>query len=415
MHKKALYSTFLFLIIFFLILLLPSLQLWQWGFWYHFDHVRINTIIANGLGYLCIFFVLWQFKHFAGINVFSFIIPTVTLIYLLIFSYFIFTRLGYSRHVLLTGYSLNLIYYFLWESFLQKYQIPIYALLPFGRAKTLITASVPHIKIHVLNSCNLNRIAVRGVIADLHSPELDKAWEKFLAQCTLHHIPVFHIKQFTETVTGRIQIDHLSENQFGSLLPSPFYMISKRLIDIIIVLFTLPLTLNIMLLTAIAIKLESKGLVFFTQNRVGQGNKDFKIYKFRSMTIDAENDGAMLAQSNDMRITKVGIWIRKTRIDELPQIWNVLKGDMSLIGPRPEQRTFVNQFEESIPFYIYRHAVKPGMTGWAQVMQGYASNEDETLVKIQYDFYYIKHFSFWLDILILLKTFRVIITGFGAK
>ena len=116
-----------------------------------------------------------------------------------------------------------------------------------------------------------------------------------------------------------------------------------------------------------------------------------------------------------MRITRVGKFIRKTRLDEIPQFINVLKGEMSLIGPRPEQRAFVTQFEKDMPFYAYRHVVKPGITGWAQVVQGYAADADDTQVKIAYDFYYIKHFSYWLDLLIVLKTIRTILTGFGAR
>lgn len=122
-----------------------------------------------------------------------------------------------------------------------------------------------------------------------------------------------------------------------------------------------------------------------------------------------------LAATDDDRITHVGAFIRKTRLDELPQLWNVFKGDMSLIGPRPEQRAFVDCFDHEIPFYIYRHVVRPGITGWAQVMQGYAGDTDETCIKIQHDFYYIKHFSLWLDILIAFKTVRIILTGWGAR
>lgn len=403
---------------FLILVLLPPLELWHWGFWreYDLDNVRINTITANATAYLIITFTLWQFKRFAGTNILSFIIPSITIIYLTVFSFFIFTRLGYSRHVLLTGYGLNLAYFFIMHFLIQKYQTFSYAVLPFTSIEYLNKNKHIHkIQFISLKQPSLGNLKVRGIIADLHSNQLDKIWGKFLAQCALEHIPVLHIKQIQETLTGRIQIEHLSENQFGSLLPSPFYMAIKRILDIIIIAITLPFTLFLMAMVAVAIKLESKGSVIFTQKRVGLRNEDFKIYKFRSMTIDAENDGAKFAQNYDIRITKVGAWIRKTRIDELPQIWNVLMGDMSLIGPRPEQRAFVNQFEENIPFYIYRHIVRPGMTGWAQVMQGYASNEDDTTIKIQYDFYYIKHFSFWLDILIFLKTIRVIITGFGAK
>ena len=130
---------------------------------------------------------------------------------------------------------------------------------------------------------------------------------------------------------------------------------------------------------------------------------------------DSEKHGAQMATTNDMRVTRVGKFIRKTRIDELPQFFNVLKGDMSLIGPRPEQKVFVDQFEQEIPFYNYRHIVKPGITGWAQVTHGYAGDADETRVKIEHDFYYIKHISFSLDILIVFKTIKTMLTGFGAR
>ena len=153
----------------------------------------------------------------------------------------------------------------------------------------------------------------------------------------------------------------------------------------------------------------------FIQNRVGKGNKDFRIYKFRSMSKDSEAAGAQFAQCGDMRVTRVGKVIRKLRIDELPQFFNVLKGDMSLIGPRPEQRTFVDQFEREIPFYMYRHIVRPGISGWAQVVHGYAADTDDTRIKIEHDFYYIKHFSLWLDVLIVFKTIKTILTGFGAR
>ncbi|MEG1411351.1 MAG: sugar transferase [Terrisporobacter sp.] len=400
-----------------LILFTPSLQLWEWGFWNYLDHVRINTMIANSIAYISITFILWRFQNFAGTNVQIYILPTITIIYALVFTYFLFTRFGYSRYVLLGSFILHILWFFITNFLFKKHKIEQFAVLPFGKANLLLNLKIKHgFKFFTLKKPELtNTYKLKGIIADLNTPELTYEWEKFLAKCTLNHIPVYHSKQIIESLTGRIQIEHLSENQFGSLLPSPFYMVSKRLLDIIIVICSLPIILPIMLLTALIIKIESEGSILFIQNRVGQGNKDFKIYKFRSMRTDAEYQGAKLAQNNDFRITSVGAWIRRTRIDELPQIWNVLKGDMSLIGPRPEQRTFVNQFEQNIPFYIYRHVVKPGMTGWAQVMQGYASNEDDTIIKIQYDFYYIKHFSFWLDILIFLKTIRVICTGFGAK
>ena len=207
----------------------------------------------------------------------------------------------------------------------------------------------------------------------------------------------------------------MHENDLGSLLPSPIYIVIKRWLDILLVCISLPITLPIMIFTAIIIYHEDKGKILFTQKRIGQGGKEFTIYKFRSMVSDSEKDGAKFAQTNDERITKIGKFIRQTRIDELPQFFNILKGDMSLIGPRPEQKVFVEQFEQAIPFYNYRHIVKPGLSGWAQVTQGYASDTEETQVKIEYDFYYIKNFSFLLDLVTIAKTIRIIMTGFGAR
>ena len=172
--------------------------------------------------------------------------------------------------------------------------------------------------------------------------------------------------------------------------------------------------LLILLVTALCIRLESKGPIFFVQERVGQGNRSFRIYKFRSMGTDSEAKGKQFAAENDSRVTRVGRVIRKLHIDEIPQFLNVLKGDMSLIGPRPEQRAFVEKFDQEIPFYSYRHVVKPGITGWAQVTQGYVENVDGTRLKIEHDFYYIKHCSLALDFLIMLKTIRSMLTGAGA-
>ena len=149
--------------------------------------------------------------------------------------------------------------------------------------------------------------------------------------------------------------------------------------------------------------------------RIGEGGKPYTIYKFRSMTIDAEDEGPAFAVKNDVRVTRVGRFIRKMRLDELPQFLNIIKGEMSLIGPRPEQERFASQYRRSISCYSYRQMVKPGITGWAQVTHGYTADRDSTEVKLEHDLYYIKHFSIWLDLLISLKTFRTILTGFGAR
>jgi exopolysaccharide biosynthesis polyprenyl glycosylphosphotransferase len=164
---------------------------------------------------------------------------------------------------------------------------------------------------------------------------------------------------------------------------------------------------------ALAIYLDSPGPIFYTQKRVGKGGRIFKAYKFRSMVPDAEKDKAVWAQENDPRVTRIGRFLRKTHIDEFPQFLNILKGEMSAVGPRAERPEFVDELVKEIPFYSMRHAVKPGMAGWGLVKQGYAASKEDARVKLEYDLYYIKHQSLWLDMVILFKTIVDTITFRG--
>jgi len=376
--------------------------------------IRFNTVLANSLAYITSFFILRKLKCYPGTRSLPFIIPTVLMTWFVVFSLFLFLREeAYSRTVLGYSFILAMGWAFIGHFLARRFRKSKLAVVPFGRALEL--ADIDQAIIEVLETPKLEGRRFDGVVADLHAKDLPSEWQSFLADCTLARIPVFHSQQIAESLTGRVKINHLSENIFGELLPSSMYSALKRLMDTILVLLAAPLWLPVMLITGIFIKLESEGPMFFIQERVGQGGKDFKVYKLRSMCKDSEKDGAQFAQANDMRITRVGHFIRKTRLDEIPQFINVLKGDMSIIGPRPEQRVFVDQFSVEIPFYAYRHVVKPGITGWAQVVHGYAADADDTRVKIEHDFYYIKNFSLWLDILIVVKTIKTILTGFGAR
>ncbi|OQP10122.1 sugar transferase [Geobacillus thermoleovorans] len=191
-----------------------------------------------------------------------------------------------------------------------------------------------------------------------------------------------------------------------------YYPYIKRFLDIVFSLLALPVAIPIIVIFAIIIKLETPGPAFFLQERVGLHGKYFKVIKLRSMEVNAEKNGAQWAAKNDPRVTRVGAFIRKTRIDELPQLFNVLKGDMSLIGPRPERPMFTAQFNEEIPGFIDRLQVKPGITGWAQVNGGYDITPRE---KLELDRYYIHNMSFWLDLKIIFKTIKVCLTGDGAR
>ena len=194
---------------------------------------------------------------------------------------------------------------------------------------------------------------------------------------------------------------------------SPYYHGIKRVFDVIMALLVGIASLPLMLIAMIAIKLESRGRdgVIYSQWRVGRFGRPFRIYKLRTMVTNAEADGAKWATKGDSRITLVGRILRKTRIDELPQVWNVIRGDMSLVGPRPERPEFIDMLQHEIPFYVQRHLVKPGLTGWAQINYPYGSSVQDSLNKLTYDLYYIKRASLQLDLQILLRTCGTLMKG----
>lgn len=240
-----------------------------------------------------------------------------------------------------------------------------------------------------------------------------------LLECKLRGIRVIELSSFFERETGQVQISSL--NASWMVLSDGFrqgYMrdVVKRIFDISVSLVLLTVSAPVMLLTAIAILLESGHPVLYRQERVGQGGRTFMILKFRSMRVDAETGGApQWASANDRRVTAVGRVIRKLRIDELPQIFNVLGGQMSFVGPRPERPYFVEQLTQRIPYYNSRHSVKPGITGWAQVRYPYGASVEDAIEKLQYDLYYVKNHSLFLDLMILANTAQVVLWGKGAR
>jgi sugar transferase (PEP-CTERM system associated) len=239
-----------------------------------------------------------------------------------------------------------------------------------------------------------------------------------LLSARIQGIPVMDLAAFYEQTTGEVPIDSLKASflVYGRGFAQDRARIAvKRVFDLLTSSFLLMLASPVMLLTMIAIKLESKGPVIYRQERVGLGGKSFMCLKFRSMRTDAEKDGvAVWAAKNDSRVTRVGAFIRKTRIDELPQLLSVLKGEMSMVGPRPERPSFVAQLKEKIPYYDVRHSVKPGVTGWAQVRYSYGASFEDALHKHQYDLYYVKNNSLFLDLLILFETVSVVLFREGA-
>lgn len=242
-----------------------------------------------------------------------------------------------------------------------------------------------------------------------------------ILDCRMAGIDVMDILSFIERQLGRVELNLLHPSwlifsdgfQYGALR-----VFTKRIFDVVASVLVLIVTWPFMLVAVVAIFLESggRGPIFYHQVRVGENWRLFQLTKFRSMRVDAEADGvARWAQKNDNRVTLIGAFMRKTRIDELPQLFNVLKGEMSFVGPRPERPMFVEQLSAQIPFYSERHRVKPGITGWAQISYAYGASEEDAVQKLQYDLYYVKNYSLFLDLLILLQTAEVVLWGRGAR
>ena len=235
----------------------------------------------------------------------------------------------------------------------------------------------------------------------------------------LRGIDVLEATTYFEQEKGCLLVEHMQPSAFvytNRFRMTPFMRSYKRIYDIVFSSIGLLLTSPLFPILAILIKLDSAGPVFFKQLRVGEGEVEFFVYKFRTMKQDAEKKtGAVWAQKDDPRVTRLGKFMRKTRLDEIPQLYNVLKGDMSFIGPRPERMAFVERLKQTIPFYSTRHFVKPGVTGWAQVCYPYGASDEDALEKLRYDLFYIKNYSILLDFRIIIDTIRVVTSGFGGR
>lgn len=244
--------------------------------------------------------------------------------------------------------------------------------------------------------------------------------QKFLDDVLLRMnqgISFMEMSKFSEIITGKIPVSTIDETWFiencGNQTDK-VYWLSKNLLDrsvaLVIFLFFIP----IFLILIPFLLITSGRPIFYSQIRTGHRNKPFRIYKLRTMKLDAEKSGAKWATPGDSRVTRIGKFLRMSRLDEIPQLWNIINGDMSLVGPRPERPEMIEgKLDKNIPFYNFRHLVKPGVTGWAQVNYGYGYSEDDALTKLQYDLYYVKNKSIWIDIKIILKTIKTVLTGMG--
>lgn len=371
------------------------------------EYALVGTLCALIVGYI----LLREFSGFPTVRATSYVIPSFVSAYGFVALIFFFWRIDYSRFQFAVSFIAAVIWFLTVHSAYRRDREPRLALVPGGEDKGV--TEIRGARWMRLNEPNTDISVFDGVVADLRA-DFAPDWQRFIATCVLSSKPVYHVKQITESLTGQVAIEHLSENSFGSVLPSSFYLKIKRMADFAAALVLLPVILPVIAVTSLLIRLESGGPALFCQSRMGYQGKPFIIFKLRSMRQD-DGEASQFTLEHDPRITKIGRLIRKYRIDELPQIFNILRGEMSWIGPRPEAVDLAEWYQRDIPFYAYRHAVRPGISGWAQINQGNVAEIDAATAKLHYDFYYIKHFSPSLDLLIVIKTLKTILTGFGSR
>ncbi|MAJ45808.1 MAG: hypothetical protein CBC35_00640 [Planctomycetes bacterium TMED75] len=339
-------------------------------------------------------------------------IPLSLLPLLILIAILALGRIYYSRPYLICFGSLTVIWMFVWYQVQRRPSVRALAVIPLGELELL--DSIKNIRFIRLRKPVLPQGNLDGVVVDMHA-ELSGEWIKFLADLVMQQKRIYHVASLVESMAGLVSLKHVAALHLDNLRPSPWFNPLKRGMDLLIAATALILLFPVGLAVAALIRLESKGPVIYRQERVGFEGSTFTLLKFRSMRSDAEASGAQFTTENDPRITRMGRFIRKTRLDELPQLWNILVGEMSLVGPRPERPKFVKEYAESIPHYDLRHTVRPGLTGWAQIETGYSSDLDGTIRKVERDFYYIKYRSIALDSFIIYRTMRTVVFGSGAR
>lgn len=372
------------------------------------------AVVAAAFGVTFGLVLLRRVSAFPGTTVFGFIIPSFATSYGITLAALFLSRADYSRLYLAASFLIAIGVAFALRFHLDKRTAQRFFYVPAGDMS--VVDHTPGVEWVPLLSPEVPTVRRAVIVADLRHDHVD-AWERMLAEAAIRGHVVYHVKQIAESLTGRVSIEHLAENSFGSLMPNLAYVKGKRLIDVIGTLFILPVLLPVLGIIALAIRLDSRGPVLFTQQRMGFRGEPFTVIKFRTMRPQAEVAGRddCVTVDEDDRITRLGRFLRRTRLDELPQAFNVLRGEMSWIGPRPEAIPLSEWYEAEIPHYRYRHIVRPGISGWAQVNQGHVADLNSVNLKLHYDFFYIKNFSAWLDLLILFRTIATVISGFGAK
>jgi lipopolysaccharide/colanic/teichoic acid biosynthesis glycosyltransferase len=378
---------------------------------------QINTAVGSAVSIILGYVGYRRLHVFPGINEGGYIVTSFTVTFAILAYVLMAFRFEYSRLQFIISYSIALLFFTYLHFRIDAGKRLRFGIVPGGMVGRL--PDMAQVSWLPLNEAQVAADGLDGIVVDLHHDHSD-VWDVRITGFVLQGIPVYHVKQALEQLTGRVEVASLSENTLGSLNPNDVFLKAKTVVDMLAAAWGLILLSPIMLIVGLAIKLDSPGPALFRQERVGFRARTFTVYKFRTMRVQQASGvddarSAAITLDNDPRITRLGRFLRRSRLDELPQLFNILKGDMSLIGPRPEALALSQWYERELPFYHYRHIIKPGVTGWAQINQGHVADVNEVLEKLHYDFYYVKNFSFWLDILIIIRTAMTMITGRGAK
>jgi lipopolysaccharide/colanic/teichoic acid biosynthesis glycosyltransferase len=372
-----------------------------------------QTILATAFAYAVVWYMgrrLDAFPRSTLQGYFRYVAPLAAIAYATIAVILVLLRSDYSRVQLFGSGILAMVWMATIARLRARYLVRRYAVLP-----TTLIGAMPEVagcKWLDFDDVQMGGTPIDAIVADLNA-DLTEAQLSALANAAIAGVPVLDRRFILEGLTGRTPLGGLTPNEFGALLPSRQYLLVRRAIELALTIFALPLLLSALLLVAILVRLDSAGPIFFLQPRVGRRGRVFRMVKFRTMHHGAA--GPSFTSAADPRVTRFGAFLRRCRLDELPQLVNVLRGDMSWVGPRPEALVLDQQYVRDIPHFALRGIVRPGITGWAQINQGYAHDHDEMRSKLEYDLYYLKHCSLWLDVVIVLRTFAVIFGGTGAR
>jgi lipopolysaccharide/colanic/teichoic acid biosynthesis glycosyltransferase len=372
-----------------------------------------QTILSTVVAYAIVWYCGRRLDAFPRVTLqgnLGYVAPVAAIAYSTIAVLLLLMRSDYSR-VQLFGSGVLAV---LWMAFVAqlraRYLIRNYALIP----AALVEAMPVIATCRWLDFEEVGRDGVRvdAIVTDL-AADLGEQQLQALANAAIAGVPVLDRRYVLETMTGRTPLGGLTPNEFGALLPSRQYLVIRRAIELALTILVLPLLLPILAVVAIVVRVTSAGPVLFVQPRVGRRGRVFRMVKFRTMYHGAA--GPSFTETSDPRVTSVGHFLRRSRLDELPQLLNILRGDMSWVGPRPEAFELDQKYVREIPHFALRGIVRPGVTGWAQINQGYAHEGDAMRLKLEYDLYYLKHCSLWLDVVIVLRTFAVVVAGTGAR